>query len=96
MKYNIPPKVIKYNGKTYTLETTDHNDDDFKGWWSYCYKDKNGLIPQATDGKSVYYLCSMNQSKKESEDDMLERINTMIKIVDEKKPYKNKKKKMNL
>ena len=93
MKYDIAPRELKSDGTTYVLHVEQYNDKLFKGWWSYIYREKgkDSLPPEATDGKSIYYLCAMAPTKQEAEDDILERINTMKKIFTEKDKIEQKK-----
>lgn len=89
MNYDIAPRELKANGKTYYLTVTEYNDETFKGWWSYMYKEKgknknsDTLPPEATDGKDIYYLCSMSSTKQKAEEEILEKINNMQKILSE-------------
>lgn len=89
MNYDIAPRELKANGKTYYLTVTEYNDGTFKGWWSYVYKEKvknknsDTLPPEATDGKDIYYLCSMRSTKQKAEEEILEKINNMQKILSE-------------
>lgn len=87
MKYDIAPQEIKISGKTYSLIVEEHSDQMFKGWWSYTYTEKgkgrNVLPPEVTDGKEIFYLCSMAPKKQEAEEDILKKINTVKKVLTE-------------
>lgn len=96
MNYDIAPRELKANGKTYYLTVTEYNDGTFKGWWSYMYKEKgknknsDTLPPEATDGKDIYYLCSMSSTKQKAEEEILRKINTMKKVLTEEDKAKQK------
>ena len=83
------PQTIRTNGKTYELMSEEcHDSKLFKGWWSFKYVDKtdNPDMPiQAADKSSIYYLCAMEPSKEEAENDMLTRLNDMIEIMTKEK-----------
>lgn len=88
MKYVTLPKKITSNGKTYVLDFRECDDDKmFLGYWSCSYTEQGcsetKLPAQATDGHEIYYLCSVQSSKKETEEDMLDRLNRMTKIMTE-------------
>lgn len=100
MKYSQLPNILYENGKTYFLVSRSMSDDPrFKGWWTFQYSenghddlDTADFPPEATDGGSTYYLISVGPSKKEAEEDLLDRINRMTKIVTEKDKEELKKK----
>ena len=80
----MPPKELNVSGKKYSLTIKEYTEKPFEGWWSYMYTEKgknNSFPPEATDGHDIYYLCSMAESKMKAEEDILERINNMKKIL---------------
>lgn len=94
MNYDIAPRELKANGKTYYLTVTEYNDGAFKGWWSYMYKEKgktsDNLPPEVTDGSDIYYLCSFRAKKADAEEEILRKINTMKKVLTEEDKAKLK------
>ena len=90
MNYDIAPKELNVSGKKYSLTIKEYTEKPFEGWWSYMYTEKgkhNSFPPEATDGHDIYYLCSMSFTKQKAEEEILEKINNMKRIVtfDDKK-----------
>lgn len=78
------PKYINTKGKSYKLDSSHGNSKTFGEWWSFKYTDNDEpeqLPIQASDGGSIYYLCSMEDTEEEAKDDMLKRLNTMVEIM---------------
>lgn len=104
MKYSQLPSTICENGKIYFLISREFNDASFgmMGWWSFEYSESNDEVTfpaEATDGGSIYYLISVEKTKKEAEESLLEKLNEATKILTEKdkkeilKKWENKNKK---
>lgn len=104
MKYSQLPTTIYENGKTYFLISREINDSylGMRGWWSFEYSESNyeaTLPAKATDGGSIYYLTSVEKTKKEAQNSLLEKLNNTTKILTEKdekeimKKWEDKKKK---
>lgn len=91
MRYEFLPLEIHANGKTYVLKTEKHDankSDVFYGYWSCWYiekgKGKNEFPPQATDGNSCFCLFSIEDSRQKAEEELLERLNSVTKIMTKK------------
>lgn len=90
MKYSQLPPTIYENGKIYFLISREFNDSSFgmKGWWSFEYSESKNeveLPAEATDGGSIYYLISVEKTKKEAEQSLLEKLNETKEILTEKR-----------
>lgn len=107
MKYSYLPSVIYENRKKYFLISREVKDAPFDlnltGWWRCEYSEsKNGVkFPaEATDGGSIYYLISVEDSRKKAEQSLLEKLNDAKEILTEKrkeeimKKWKDKMKKL--
>ena len=71
------PEWIYFNGSVYYLLEKTHT-VEWEGWYSFIYtKLDDDMPPDVTDGKSHYYLVSMDISKERAYNDMLDRINRM-------------------
>ena len=89
MKYSQLPPTICENGKIYFLNSRELNDSSFgmKGWWSFEYSESNDEVTfpsEATDGGSIYYLISVEETRKKAEQSLLEKLNNTTKILTEK------------
>lgn len=101
MKYSQLPPTIWENGKMYLLISRELNDSslDMRGWWSFEYVGNDDFPVEATDGKSIYYLISVEETKEEAKQSLLEKLNNATKILTEKdkkeimKKWEDKKKK---
>ncbi len=91
------PKFLYSKGHSYKLDYSISKDivlKTFDNWVSYKYIDVENEIEmpvEATDGKSIYYLCSFEPTKEKAEKDMLERLNRMTEVLTEEGSDKLKK-----
>lgn len=90
MKYSQLPPTIYENGKIYFLISRELNDSSLgmKGWWSFEYSESNDEVTfpaEATDGWSIYYLISVEKTKKEAQNSLLEKLNETKEILTEKR-----------
>ena len=90
MKYSQLPPTIYENGKIYFLISRELNDSSLgmNGWWSFEYSESNDevtLPAEATDGWSIYYLISVEKTKKEAQNSLLEKLNETKEILTEKR-----------
>ena len=90
MKYSQLPSTIYENGKIYFLISRELNDSSLgmKGWWSFEYSESNDEVTfpaEATDGWSTYYLISVEKTKKEAQNSLLEKLNETKEILTEKR-----------
>lgn len=88
----LPPEINE-NGRIYDLVSEEFSQDG--GWWSYKYVDVKSKTPdfpvQAGNDKEILYLCSMEHTKQEAIDDMLERLNSITEIMTEERLEEIKK-----
>jgi len=90
MKYSQLPPTICENGKIYFLNSRELNDSYLgkKGWWYFEYSESNDEVTfpaEATDGCSIYYLVSVEKTKKEAQNLLLEKLNETKEILTEKR-----------
>lgn len=90
MKYSQLPQTIYENGKIYFLYSEELNDSSIgiKGWWSFRYSENNDEVTfpaEATDGGSIYYLISVEETRKKAEQSLLEKLNETKEILTEKR-----------
>jgi len=87
MKYSQLPTTICENGKVYLLLSRELNDSslDMRGWWSFEYVGNDDFPVEATDGKSIYYLVSVEETKEKAKQSLLEKLNETKEILTEKR-----------
>lgn len=90
MKYSQLPPTIYENGKIYFLISRELNDSSLgmKGWWSFEYSESNDEVTfpaEATDGWSIYYLISVEETKEKAKQLLLEKLNETKEILTEKR-----------
>ena len=73
------PETLYFNGKTYHLfEHTLEEPLAVKGWTCFFYAENDKTIPpEVTNGKSRYFLCTVDSERDNAYNDLLERINKM-------------------
>lgn len=83
MKYTTLPETLTINNIDYQLN--NHFSSEFN-WWSFAYlpinEDTDGLPPTVMSSKNskkfYQFLCSVKETKEETYNDLLERLNSMI------------------
>lgn len=90
MKYSYLPSVIYENRKKYFLYSEELNfySIGMNGWWSFRYSESSNeetFPAEATDGGSIYYLISVEDSRKKAEQSLLEKLNDAKEILTEKR-----------
>lgn len=91
------PRFLYNKGHSYKLNYSISKDTvlkTFDNWVCYKYIDVENefeMPAEATDGKSIYYLCSFEPTNEKAEKDMLERLNTMTDVLTEEDADKLRK-----
>lgn len=87
MKYSQLPPTICENGKVYILASRKMHEPRglMDGWWSFEYVGNDDFPVEATDGKSIYYLISVEETKEKAEQSLLEKLNETKEILTEKR-----------
>jgi hypothetical protein len=87
MKYLQLPSTIYENGMLYCLvsQKFDEHGGMMDGWWSFQYIGNDDFPVEATDGGSIYYLISVEETKEEAEKSLLDKLNSAKEILTEER-----------
>ena len=79
---DVPEKITVY-GIEYELEQWVSNDENFDGWHSYAYNNKETGLPAMVsvkydDGIFKEYLVSFSEKDEDAKADIINRINNIV------------------